>query len=93
MPRKRKAKEPVITVRAISPPVAPPITRVPIRCIWDSRLVVSADKTPTGTRYEFETNQIKTVNQDDYQYLLEMETRPFGCCGGTIKAQKFFDEV
>jgi hypothetical protein len=92
MPRKRKAKEPTITVK-VAPPVVPPITKIPIRCIWDSRLIVGADKTPTGTRYEFENNQIKPVNKDDYQFLLAMETRPFGCCGGTIRPQKFFDEV
>jgi len=100
MPRKRKAKskEPAITVKTTSASVAPnisriPISRIPVRCIWDSRLIVGSDKTPTGTRYEFETDQIKTVKQDDYQFLLEMETRPFGCCGGTIRPQKFFSEA
>jgi hypothetical protein len=95
MPRKRKAKrkEPAITVKAAPPPVAPSITQVRIRCIWDSKLIIGADKTPTGRRYEFETDQIKPVNEDDYQFLLAMETKPFGCCGGTIRPQKFFEEV
>jgi hypothetical protein len=97
MPRKPKTKPktkgPSITVKKAPPPVAPLIVQVPIRCIWDSRLIIGADKTSTGTRYEFETNQIKLVNEDDYQFLLEMETRPFGCCGGTIRPQKFFEEV
>jgi hypothetical protein len=98
MPRKpskpkAKAKEPAITVKVAPPPVAPPISYIRIRCIWDSRLIVGADKTPTGTRYEFQTDQEKPVNEEDYQFLLEMETRPFGCCGGTIRPQKFFEEV
>lgn len=91
MPRKRK--EPSITVKPAPPPIAPLITQIRIRCIWDSRLIVGADKTPTGTKYEFETDQIKPVNEDDYQFLLQMETRPFGCCGGTIRPQRYFDEV
>jgi hypothetical protein len=99
MPRKPKAKskatakEPAITVRSAPPPVAPIVTRIPIRCIWDSRLIIGNDKTPTGEGYEFETDQIKKVNEDDYQFLLEMETRPYGCCGGTIRPQKYFEEV
>jgi hypothetical protein len=93
MPRKRKGKEPSITVKVAPPPVAPLVTWISIRCIWDSKLIVGADKTPTGTRYEFEINQIKSVNEEDYQFLLAMETRPHGCCGGTIRPQKFFEEV
>jgi hypothetical protein len=96
MPRKRKATkatEPTITVKAMPAPVAPPIVEVKIRCIYDSKLIVSGNNTPTGTRYEFETDQIKPVNQDDYQFLLEMATKPNGCCGGTVRPQKYFEAV
>jgi len=101
MPRKRKAtakaKEPIITVRVAPPPIAPLIIQIPIRCIWDSRLIVGADKTPTGTKYEFETNQIKSVNEDDYQFLLDMRAKAPGCCGGhggsSINTQKYFEVV
>jgi hypothetical protein len=95
MPRKRKTKstEPVITVKAMPPPVIPPIVGVPIRCIYESRLIVGGDKTPTGTRYEFETNKIHNVNEIDYQFLLEMETKPWGCCGGSVRPQKYFEAV
>ncbi len=89
MPRKRK--EPVITVKVMPPPIAPPITEIKIRCIYESRLIVGGDKTPTGTQYEFNTDQIKTVNEIDYQFLLEMETKPFGCCGGSVRPQKYFE--
>lgn len=96
MPRKRKEKQPIeptITVKSMPPPVVPPIIGVLIRCIYESRLIVGDDKTPTGTRYEFETNQIKTVNEIDYQFLLEMEIGPFGCCGGSVRSQKYFEAV
>ena len=94
MPRKRKkTAEPVITVKAMPPPVAPPVAEVRIRCIYESRLIVGGDKTPTGTRYEFETDQIKTVNEIDCQFLLDMETKPFGCCGGSVRPQKYFEAV
>ena len=95
MPRKRKPKKygPTITVKVAPPPLLPPVTYVRIKCIWDGKLVIGASKTPTGTRYEFQTDQIKTVNEIDYQFLLDMETRPFGCCGGSVRPQKFFSEV
>ena len=93
MPRKRKEKEPIITVKSMPSPVAPPIVGVPIRCIYESRLIVGGDKTPTGTRYEFEPDQIKPVNEIDYQFLLEMETKPWGCCGGSVRPQKYFEAV
>ncbi len=96
MPRKPKAsktKEPTITIKVMALPVAPPITEIKIRCIYESRLIVGGDKTPTGTRYEFETDQIKPVNEIDYQFLLEMETKPWGCCGGSVRSQKFFEAV
>lgn len=94
MPRKRKkVAEPTITVKAMPAPVAPLITEIAIRCIYDSKLIVGGDKTPTGKQYEFKTDQIKPVNEDDYQFLLEMETRPSGCCGGPVQPQKYFEAV
>jgi hypothetical protein len=89
---KRKAS-PKITVKSASiPKVDATMTRL-IVCIWDSRLIVGGDKTPSGMRYEFETGEEKPVLEEDYYHLLAMETRPYGCCGGTIKPQKYFDEV
>ena len=101
MPRKHKvntkATKPIITVKAAPPPVAPPIAHVRIRCIWDSRLIVGGDKTPTGKRYEFEPDQIKPVNEDDYQFLLDLSARAPGCCGGyggsPMGTQKYFEAV
>lgn len=88
MPRKRK---PMITVKA-APPETFPVT-IKIRCVWDGRLIVGADKTPSGTRYDFATGQVKPVIEADYHYLLSMETRPFGCCGGSVRPQKYFEAV
>jgi hypothetical protein len=97
VPHKRKSPE--IKTRKITkaeldatrPP--PPPEQVKIRCIYDSRLIISEDKTVSGRKYEFMTGQVKLVDDQDYEYLLAMETKPDGCCGGTIKPQKFFEEV
>jgi hypothetical protein len=101
MPRKRKtkAKEPTIKTRPITKDeltvtIAKHPATLNIRCVHDSsKLVVGADKTPSGTRYEFTAGEVKPVNFEDYQYLLAMQTRPLGCCGGSMEPQKFFEEV
>jgi hypothetical protein len=96
--RKRKAKnEPTITIVPAEKPIPHSSiesnAKIPIRCVWDSRLVIGADKTITGTRYQFESDQVQSVDYQDYQILISMETKPFGCCGGTVRPQKFFEEV
>lgn len=97
--RKRKAKnEPEITIVPAEKPApqSSPLEgglKIPIRCVWDSRLIIGADKTITGTRYEFENNQVQSVDYQDYQLLLLMKTKPFGCCGGTVRPQKYFEEA
>lgn len=100
MPRKRKttAKEPTITVKAAPPPTIKPMaTTIPIRCVWDSKLIVSADRTPSGTRYEFNTGQTRPVLEIDYQYLLDMRAKAPGCCGGAggspMQYQHYFESV
>jgi hypothetical protein len=55
--------------------------------------LIGANITATGRKYEFTTGQIKPVDFEDYPILLAMETRPFGCCGGTVRPQKYFEEV
>ncbi len=97
--RKPKAKakaKPKITVK-VAPPV-PQMVKVPIRCVWDSRLIIGGDKTPSGTRYEFNIGETKPVLEQDYQFLLDMRSRAPGCCGGaggssTHSIQKYFEEV
>lgn len=101
MPRKSKEgeaeKPPTITVSEAKPVEVKKMT-VPIRCVWDSRLIVGADKTPTGTRYEFMPGQELPVNEIDYEYLLSLEVKAPGCCGGyggasTIGRQRYFEAV
>jgi len=92
MPRqKRKTPKLEITVTAAVIIEAP--ARIEIRCVWDGRLIIGGDKTPSGTRYVFNTGEVQPVFSQDYQSLLEMETKPFGCCGGTVKPQKYFEAV
>lgn len=89
--------KPKITIRE-APPMPPAPVKIPLRCIWDSRLIVGADKTPSGTRYEFNTGEVKPVLEQDYQYLLSLQVKTPGCCGGAggssiPSIQKYFDEV
>jgi hypothetical protein len=101
MPRKRKAAkkdDPTITVKAAPPPTIEPLaTTKSIRCIWDSRLIVGADKTPSGTRYDFNTDETQPVFEMDYQFLLDMRAKAPGCCGGAggskTNFQKYFEAV
>lgn len=101
MPRKRKAaaKDVSITVKAPEPVEIESQPTMPIRCIWDSYLIIGADKTPSRTRYEFNTDEIKQVSVVDYEYLLSLTSRTPGCCGGyggsgsIPSVQKYFTEV
>lgn len=75
--------EPTITV--IEPPkigTESPPAQMHIRCIYDSRLIVRANQTPSGMRYEFMTGEVRPVLFEDYQFLLSLESRAPGCCGG-----------
>jgi hypothetical protein len=72
--------------------------RIPIKSMWNSRLIVGGNKTPSGESYDFAPGAIQTVNAADYQYLLSLEPkRPNSCCGGTpdqaSQVSKFFNEV
>jgi len=89
-----RSREPTITVHPpieIKPAELP--AEVRIRCIYESRLIVGEDKTASGRRYEFNTGEVKPVDLRDYFILLGLETKPSGCCGGTVRPQKYFEEV
>ncbi len=70
-------------------------SNAPLRSIYDSRVIVSADSTPSGTRYDFEPGQTLPVLEIDKQILLNMKTSGGGCCGGgsTTDPQHYFSEV
>ncbi len=69
-----------------------PITKS-IRCIWNGRLIIPADQTPSGKRYAFESGQVQPVNAQDYDFLLSKEKKQKGCCGSGGSTIKYFEEV
>jgi hypothetical protein len=55
---------------------------VNLRCLWHTRLVVTANRTLSGKRYQFEPGEVKSVLAIDANRLLAMEKhQPPGCCG------------
>lgn len=70
------------------------ITYVTIRSVYDSRLIVPPDKTPSGSKYVFQPGQALPVLAQDKQALLSLKTPGGGCCGGSqIDPQYYFKEV
>lgn len=72
--------------------------RIELKSVWNGRLIVPGDKTPSGESYDFAPGAVQAVNAADYQYLLSLEPkRPNSCCGGTpdqaSQVSKFFNEV
>lgn len=69
---------------------------VDLRCTWHTRLVIRADMTPSGTRYDVQPGQVVPVDPADREYLLWLEKKqPPGCCGGVANPPplKYFVEA
>ena len=64
-----------------------------LRCIADSRLIVSGERTPSGRRYDFATGQEQPVHPADYAFLLELQAYSSDCCGSNGKPQNYFEEI
>lgn len=65
-----------------------PVVKRVLKNIYDTRVIVGADRTPSGKRYEFEPGQQKPVEPEDYHFLLSLNRNPGpGCCGGTPAEQ------
>lgn len=59
-----------------------------LKNIYNTRVVVGADRTPSGTRYEFQPGQELPIEPEDYHFLLSLNRNPGpGCCGGTPAEQ------
>jgi hypothetical protein len=63
-----------------------------IRCVWIGKLIVPAERTPSGTQYNFERGQIQQVLEVDYNFLLSIERNSNTCCGGK-SSMVYFEEV
>lgn len=62
-----------------------------VKCIWTGSIKVLADKTPTGTAYRFNPNEIKEVNYDDAMYLVSLGQNKPGCCSGSGTPRRYFE--
>lgn len=83
-----------ITVSPPEPIQAATATDVKLRCIYESTLIISGDRTVTGKGYSFTPGQVQPVDPLDYDFLLSLEQKAGGCCGGgPAEAQKYFEEV
>ena len=67
--------------------------KIAIRCIWNGRLIIPADQTPSSTRYDFQFGQVQSVDAQDYNFLLSKEKKQKGCCGSSGQIIKYFEEV
>lgn len=65
-----------------------------VRCIWHTRLIISAEQTPTSTRYEFVPGEQQEVAMEDVAYLLSLKRESRGCCSGSpVQIHHMFEEV
>lgn len=51
---------------------------------YHTRLIIGADKTPSGTRYDFQPGEVRDdVSIQDRDYLLSLVQNQSSCCGGS----------
>lgn len=54
-----------------------------LRCNFHTRVYVPAERTPSGTAYDFQTGEVKdNVMKEDMEYLLSLVYQQSACCGG-----------
>ncbi len=83
MPKKRTKLEILEDAQAEKEP--PRIQAAPVRQLrsnWPDRLVITAEQTPSGTRYDVTTSQVIDVDEADYEFLAGLTRKSNGCCGG-----------
>lgn len=68
---------------------------VALRCIYPGRLVILAEKTPSGTRYDVLNGHRIEVDAADAEYLLSLTRKQSNCCGGGQAPAdlNYFEEV
>ena len=54
-----------------------------ITCQFHTRVVIPGDRTPSGTRYDFQSGESRDdVLAEDVDYLLSLIYEQSACCGG-----------
>lgn len=98
MPKKKtdevRGQEPNFKITITPPESIQAKANRELRCIYDSILIIPGNRTITGKSYQFTPGQVKPVEPADYDFLLSLEQKAGGCCGGgPAEAQKYFEEV
>jgi len=77
------------------PAQLPPEPETQLRNIYGTRLVIRAERTPSGTRYDFGVNEVKPVKAVDLEYLKGLKRHQNNsCCGGSATADiPYFEEA
>lgn len=71
-----------------------PIEYVTLKSNFHTRLVISGERTPSGTRYDFQPGEMNEVLARDKKYLLSLVYQQSNCCGGQVPQPiKYFVEV
>jgi hypothetical protein len=73
-----------------------PTEIVTLKSNFHTRLVIPGERTPSGTRYEFEPGEVNdTVLLKDRDYLLSLIYQQSSCCGSSQAPQpiNYFTEV
>ena len=74
--------------------IAPETYHVSLRCVWHTRLVITPDQVPSGTRYDFQPGQTQPVDAKDVDTLLAMQHVQQPCCGAVVSpVLKLFERV
>lgn len=82
--------------RRAYPEVLGPLPIAIVRCTWMTRVVIPAQRTVSGKRYEFEPGETKTIHVLDKSLLLSFERKQSpGCCEGVPNPPtlKYFEEA
>lgn len=94
---KRRSKQTTTETQATIPRrevLPPPLVKPRLKNVYTTRLVIPSERTPSGTRYDFEPGQELSIEPQDKDYLLSLKRKQKSCCGGaTPKDIDYFLEV
>lgn len=88
-PKRKPMTEDELKLNRASPSPSPII-----KCIYSTRLVIPATRTPTGKRYEFMSGEEQPVDDKDYDFLLSLKRDTAeGCCSGSPSQEHYYFEA
>jgi hypothetical protein len=92
-PKSRRSTRKPPGTRKKAAPASARVTKIVLRSLWPSKLIILEGSMPSGTRYEFPAGgSTLQVEPEDAPVLLARR-RKAGCCGAGIAEQPFFEQV